>query len=259
MKRTLTLLIFFLSSLFATACMNTFQFKVFPVGVLGDQIVSVDVILKRTSQIEGCNWLALDCPDADEFKGMWIMQTYIGIYDREQQLQKLTPVDTLHSFQEYTEVLSEGYEHAYQQIVNKHPEIERFEPLSLTNCDHVKDCGYYSVRYDSLSGKDFLVMGQKIYPLPIVQDSAYYGFGNSYYYRGNTLAQSIGSVRVFRNSSMTLVLAHLQTGQNYNSMRADQSSPPPPPPVLTFDKKHKAIYNEPLLHHGFGFDVFAIK
>ena len=73
----ITLILIF-NAISSFACLNTYQFKIFPVGVYNDTILTVDVQIRRTSQDEGNRWLELGLDSLDESSEMWIINAFIS-------------------------------------------------------------------------------------------------------------------------------------------------------------------------------------
>ena len=92
-KQLCIIIILIFQTTFSFACLNTYQFKIFPVGVSQDKIITVDVQIRRTSQVEGNRWLKLGLEKADEWSEMWILYSYVSAYDKNQKLLSLTPLD----------------------------------------------------------------------------------------------------------------------------------------------------------------------
>lgn len=258
---------------FSFACLNTYQFKIFPVGVSQDKIVTVDVQIRRTSQVEGNRWLKLGLEKADEWGEMWILYSYISTYDKKQKLISLTSLDTTYSIgKTYADTLYKTYQRGLKKITTEFSDIEYFKPEYISFCDFQQKCNLVKIQSDTVSNKDYVVYEGKRYETNIISDSSYYAFGNSPYHPDNIEGLFVNSIRVYKTKTMTLLLTHLATGHEI-SMGWITSDPKKAgktedgeitlakehKPNFTFTDIKKSTYEEPLLHHGYGFDIFVIK
>jgi len=271
-KIIVTILIIISSWTSVFGCLNTYQFKIFPVGVYEDNIISVDVKIRRTSLYEGNRFLDLKIEDPDKHELIWILYTYIATYDKNQKIQSLVPFDTVYEIGDnYVDTLLTAYYRGYKLITESFSAIELFSPDYISFCDFQKECNLISVNYDTIRKQDYLVYKRKKYPITIVSDTSYYAYRRAYH-SGNTDGFYISSVRLYKSSKITIVLAHLETGQeismrwntddsNKNSEEKDDPFivPKEHKPDIAFKDIDKAVFQEPLLHHGYGFDIFIVQ
>lgn len=273
MKQFYILFILTLQTTLSFACLNTYQFKIFPVGVSQDKIVTVDVQIRRTSQVEGNRRLKLGFERAEEWGRMWILYSYISTYDKKQKLISLTPLDTIFSVgKTYADTLDKAFQRGLKKIATAFTDIEYFKPEYISFCDFQQECNLVKIQSDTLSNGDYLVYEGKKYQALIVQDTSYYGFGRSPYHPETIAALYINSIRRYKTKTITLLITHLATGHEI-SMGWITSDPKKAgktedgevylaeehKPNLTFTDIKKTTYEEPLLHHGYGFDIFIIK
>lgn len=272
-KQIYILILLIFQTTFSFACLNTYQFKIFPVGVSQDKIITVDVQIRRTSQVEGNRWLKLGLEKTDEWSEMWILYSYVSTYDKNQKLISLTPLDTTYSIgKHYTDTLDKAYQNGLKIIAKEFTDLEYFKPEYISFCDFQQKCNIVKIQSDTLSNKDFVVYEGKKYQTDIVRDTSYYGFCRSPYHPETITGLNINSVRIYKTKTMTLLITHLATGHEI-SMGWITSDPKKAgktedgeislakeyKPNLTFTDIKKSTYEEPLLHHGYGFDIFIIK
>lgn len=253
--------------------MNAYQFKIFPVGVSQDKIVTVDVQIRRTSQDEGNRWLKLGLEKTEIWVEMWILYSYISTYDKNQKLISSTPLDTTFSIgKTYADTLDKTYQRGLKRIATGFSDIEYFKPEYISFCDFQQECNLVKIQSDTTSNKDYVVYEGKKYQIVIVQDTSYYGFGRSPYHPKTITGLYINSIRIYKTKTITLLISHLATGHEI-SMGWITSDPEKAAkiedveillamehkPNLTFTDIKKSTYEEPLLHHGYGFDIFIIK
>ncbi len=172
----------------------------------------------------------------------------------------------------YTDTLQKIYKTGFEFIVKKYPAIELFTTEYISFCDMQRKCNLVRMIYDSIAGQDYLIYKNKKYPIDIVKDTSYYAFGENPYFADNASGLHIGSVRIYKSGTMKIVMVHLATGHEM-AMGWITSDPNKKPQVegetIILAKEHKprfafkdikkGVYEEPLLHHGYGFDIFVIE
>ena len=272
-KRLYLCIILTLQATFSFACLNTYQLKIFPVGVSQNKIITVDIQIRRTSQVEGNRLLKLELEKTDEWGEMWTLYSYVAKYDKNQKLISLTPLDTTFSIgNTYADTLYKTYQRGLKMIATEFTDLEYFKPDYISFCDFQHKCDIVKIQSDTLSNKDFVVYEGKKYQTDIVRDTSYYAFGRSPYHPETITGLYINSVRIYKTKTLTLLITHLATGHEI-SMAWITSDPKKAgkikdgeialakeyKPNLTFTDIKQSTYEEPLLHHGYGFDIFIIK
>ena len=272
-------------------CANAYIFKVFPVGIINDTIISIDVQIHRSDNfyILDDNGLPIEEEDGYLF---WILRTYISKYDKQQQLFSSEMVDSVRFAKyEYKQELEKSYQLAFHKIDKQN--------LALFNCEYISFCGYqHSCELVALNEGKIVYRNQE-YSLPIldVKNKYYFGFDQFYFpdyssydedddylaseegieiYNNLINGFAISSVRKFSTQGYELIVSHLQRGHELamNWITHDGNDP-----RLTDDEStenfaiymyeyipkddiqyinHNILYEEPLLHHGYGFDLFII-
>jgi hypothetical protein len=251
--------------------LNAYQFKLFPVGILQDKIITVDVQISRTSQVEGNRWLKLGLEKTDEWSEMWILYSYISTYNKNQILISSTPLDTTYSIgKNYSDNLDRAYQSGLKIIAKEYPDLEYFRPDYISFCDFQHKCNIVKIQSDTISNRDFVIYDGKKYQTDIVRDTSYYGFGRSSYHPETITGLYINSVRIYKTKTLTLLVTHLATGHEMAWITSDPKKAGKTEdgevilarehkPNITFTEIKKSTYEEPLLHHGYGFDIFIIK
>ncbi|MEN8125748.1 MAG: hypothetical protein ABFR32_11535 [Bacteroidota bacterium] len=276
MKQKIILFLLLLYSINGFACMNTYQFKIFPIGVYNDYIVTIDVKIYRTSIYEGnrkydLNFKSKDTLGMDE---MWIIETYHSVYNKNQKLISTTALDIVYSTKsDYTKDLQKTYVTGFEKILMSYKELKLFKPDFLSFCDYKKKCRIIEAKKDTIKDNDIIVYKETNYPVTITQDEKYYGFNNSPYFTKNSLSSySISSTRIYRTNKIEIIIGHFGTGHEL-SMGWITDDPEKKPkdesdivilakehiPEIKFDEIKTSVYKEPLLHHGFGYDIFIIN
>ena len=246
------------------ACLDARQYKIFPVGVINDQIVTIDANLRRTHSRLPQNNENIRTPDV-----MWIIKSYVSVYDKHQNLICRKPIDEIEVFQrKYLSALQSLFNEGMQDIRQEYQDIDYFETEYISFCDFQKNCRLLKVEHDTLNEKDFLVYKSKKHAINFKEYNNYY---NSALFTSNLMAYHLSSVRIFKTKTIELVIGHLETGHEI-SMGWITSDPNKKPkdeydtvilakehtPKIPFDTLETSAYEEPLLHHGYGFDFFVV-
>lgn len=260
-----------LSAIPSFACLNTYQFKVFPVGITNNDIITIDFQIYRTSTEEGKRWLELEIDAEQGDSEMWIIDAYISVYDKRQKLKSNTHFEKTYSIGEsYLELLKKIYSKGYKRILEEYPKLDSFTPEYLSYCDFQKRCHLLEVAYEEKHNKDFLIYNEKQYEVEIIKDTTYFGFDRNRYHSERITEFHISSVRIYKCKDVELVVSHLETGHEIsmgwitsdpevvkeNEMARLSKEYKPP---IEFREIEHSVYEEPLLHHGYGFDVFIMK
>lgn len=252
------------------ACLQTYQFKIFPVGVSKNQIITVDFRIIRTEQGNVNRWFNLGLKDIGQFGTGWVLYGYISTYDQNQKLINLTPFDTSCAIgKNYSDTLDKVFQKGIKLIAGKFTDLEYFKPDYISFCDFQQECKLVSISSDLLLNKDYVVYEGKKYQIDLIKDTSYYGFRKHYKHPNSIIGVSINSIRIYKTNSLTLVITHLADGHEL-SMGWFTSDPKIAKkhnltltkeykPDLVFTDITKTTYEEPLLHHGYGFDLFIVK
>jgi hypothetical protein len=265
----------FFQSISSQACLNTYQFKIFPVGMTSDTIVTVDMQIRRTSQSEGNRWLKLGLDSADEWTEMWMIDGFISKYDKTQHLLSKESIGFTFSLKEsYLDTLQAFYQKGYASIHAMYPALKLFNPVYLSYCNFQQSCEYIKLTENALTKKSYFVYQDRSYQLSVLEDTSYYGFDQSGSSAIHILKYYANSIRVYKLDDVELVISHVATGHEI-SMGWIVSDPKVAEkmeakgetamlvkeykPDIKFADITKSVYEEPLLHHGYGFDLFIVK
>ncbi|MEW6469474.1 MAG: hypothetical protein AB1458_11135 [Bacteroidota bacterium] len=255
----LLLLFFLVVSNVSSACLSAYQFKIFPVGVSDGKLITLDVKIRRTQAIGN------DCPGLEtkgQWQEKWLLFAYISVYTKEQKLLSSSVRDSaVSACTGYLDSLKKIYSRCYGLILKEHPALDLFTPGYISFCDYQKKCDLVALSHDTLSDMDYLFYQSKFYPLSVIKDTSYYGFNKNYYYTGTSVGMYVSSVRLYTSKTMTLVIAHLGTGHEIGLREEDGQLPAAKEyqPKLEFKDIKLAVYTEPIMHHGYGFDIFIVK
>ena len=260
------ILLFFVTALtFSSSnfCLNTYQFKLFPVGMVNDQIVAIDAQISRTERFH----------EKQGFEEIsWHINTYVAIYDKKQRLISKTKIEyKLVDHNEYKEELQLLYTKGLSFIQKKYPNLNYFKPKEISFCEFQNKCKWVESRYDAKNDANYLSYKNQEYPITIFNDSNYYGFQESAFFSNRISGYAVSSVRVFTLGDLELIVAHLENGHElsmgwitHNPKKRSKNSnevliyKQEYTPNIEFSNINTAIYEEPLLHHGYGVDLFLI-
>ena len=256
------------------ACLNAYQFKVFPVGVYRGQIVSVDVEVIRTSVFQGNIHYGLHYEVKEKVQVLWILRAYRSVYDKNQKLISSVPLDTIFTIQkDYTNDLQQLYSKGFDRIKSEFPDIELFRPYRLTFCGYRQKCRELRVKNDSLNNVDIIEYQGVEYPVKFIRGENYYNLGYSSVSGEDFLTHYyISSYRIYKANNMELIVTHFGTGHEISmgwiTDNPDKKSKDEGDiviyakeyvPDIPFKDIKTVVYKEPLLHHGYGFDVFVVR
>ncbi len=274
-KTILVILILIFNVITSFACLNTYQFKIFPVGVYNDTILTIDVQIRRTSQVEGNRWLELGLDSIDEWSEMWIMNAFVSKYDQNQKLFEKEDIGMTYSIgKNYLDSLQMIYLKGFDKLKSQYSELKLFKPTYISFCDFQQSCELIKLLNDSTVDKDYLIYAEKKYPIDVIRDTSYYAFGKSVYHPENILGLYANSIRIYQIDDFELIISHLATGHEIGMgwitsdpeiFKEKQAKEEPVSlsnehkPKFDFIDIRQSVYEEPLLHHGYGFDIFIIK
>ena len=274
-NKILIILILVFNANFSFACLNTYQFKMFPVGIYNDTILTVDVQIKRTSQVEGDRRLKLGLDSIDEWSEMWIINAFISKYDKNQRIFEKERIGATYSIgKNYLDSLQMIYLKGFDKLSNKYSELEIFKPTYISFCDFQQKCELIKLSNDNIYDMDYLIYSEKKYPIDIIRDTSYYAFGKSVYHPDDISGLYINSIRIYTVDDFQLIITHLATGHEIGMgwitsdtevYKENQAKEEPislakeRKPEIDFNEIRLSVFEEPLLHHGYGFDIFIIK
>ena len=256
------------------ACLNTYQFKIFPIGMLADTIVTIDVQIQRTSQAEGNRWLDLRLDSADEWTEMWIVNAFISKYDKNQNcLSKEFIAETYSLDSTYLDSLKMIYHKGYNNVLSQYPAIRIFRSEYISYCVFQHSCNLVKLSNNAATKTDYITYQTKMYPIKALRDTAYYALNKSDHI-SDLLSLYVNSIRIYKLDNFELVISHLTTGHEISmgwftsdpkvAKKREANDEPvilsqEYKPEIAFTDLYNAVYEEPLLHHAFGVDLFILK
>lgn len=239
----------------AMACLNTYQYKIFPIGTLEGKIISIDFQIKRSEDSSPSRHVNLGFRKPPQEKQIWRLRSYISTYDKSQKLLSNLAFELGQvKGEDYTQKLNELYQSAINQSIKDYPKMVLFNPQSISFCNFNKHCDLVSIENDADKEKDFVIYNKKAYEINILKDSSYIGFNNSLYYANNSSSFYLSSTRTYINKTGRMLVCHYETGTNLSFYEDEKHSFVPD---FEFVDLRHASYQEPVLHHAFGYDIIV--
>lgn len=266
MRKLLLILIFLIkiSSLFA--CLSASQNRLFPLGQTSKGLCVVETHLFRTEYYDN------NKVEFDELKPAWGGISYFKIYNNDYAEVYAEIIDTIWLFEEYRyDSIIENVFKKGLKIANTYPDFIIAKPVSIIFCDYQEKCSEAVLSFNTLKNNINIKLSNNTkYDLKIIFDTASIASNVTNYYLGFDDAELsakslkgslyINSVRQFQIGEKTLSIVHIGIGQ----MPTDAIGKPDPQrkaynATFAFSDINKSVYQEPVLHHGHGFDFFIWK
>lgn len=244
-------------------------------GHLDGEIIGVSAYVQRTSCFDASRRfpdINVDSVRSLEMEPFFVINLAITKHSRNQKLLQQYSLDTLKvPGENYGTALQVRFNQYYKQIVKDFPEIELFSPEYISFCGYQTSCEQLALVFDSLQQQSFFQTGKKRYALPALSDSQQL-FTFSPYYDEYGRGMTISSVRIYKSKTLKLTIGHLETGHELgmgmithdpkktkNEEGFELIFYKEEKPDFPFSNIETAAYQEPLLHHGFGYDLFVVN
>lgn len=241
-------------------CSSTTQHKSFPVGLSDNIFFSIDFVIKRADYFEENN--------ESKHKIKWILRSFISEYNLNAKLIAKKEFEVKDIFSSnYSSLLKEMYLKGFNNLKQK--KLEYFETDYISFCNYQKKCKKLSFVHDTITKKDFFIYKDKKVEMDLEPFIPYEEKPlNSY----NLIAYYISSIRIFKSNKIELIVPHLESGHeismgwitnNPNKKKKDEHDVviylKEEKPEFNFSDIVNSTYQEPLLHHGYGFDFLMIN
>lgn len=242
------------------ACYEAELYKIYPICESEGNILAIDMHIQRNNagfynkneRIEG-NLINENSHDIEEFANYdleWIIRTYITRYDKFQNKIESIPLDSARFYTEkegkIIDKLKLLYERGINHIISNNKNIELFTPVGISFGEHSQNCKNLISKDNSFIKEDDLahiILTLKDRPeklFPHIEESQKF-----------QLLKAFNSISKYICSTFELININIQVGQTFGDEEIPQIS-------LVKDIKF-AIYEEPIIYHGNGYDVFFIK
>ena len=249
MKYLLFIMFLFLFH-FSEACEWASQCRIFPIGVLGNNICVLETHLIRTARV--CDRKIENCL-------FWKGEYYVRIYSKSNDLVKTISKDT---FQVKYDLTLEQLKKIYKKeiIKAKKSNVIFFKPQIIKYGETDKNFYLSQLYFDSIKNDLFILYNNKQYLVHLLKDTNsiakkyLLGIGANYSEEhGYNL--SIGSQRVFKAKNGKLLVVHLMF-KGQMDMPDDTDSSAEVKLETKFNNIKNTIFTEPDGWHSNGFDFF---
>lgn len=247
-------------SIKAKACYQAELYKIYPIGICNDTIVSVDMhilrynagFFKEEERITG-NIIDEGFRDNERFVNEeleWIIRTYISRYDKSQNLIESIPLDSARFYTENNgsiiNKLKILYDRGFDEIILNATGIELFKPIGVQFCDYSDECKNLISDHSSIIKEKDLD-----YLIEILKNRPASKFPNIQEAQKFLLLGALSSVRKYTSNFLDLFIINLQIGQIYGNESIPQ--------ISLGENIKSAVYEEPLFYHGNGSDIFYLR
>lgn len=241
----------------ANACLSASQNRLFPLGKTSRGLAFVETRLIRTEYPQEDDSFLLMEP-------AWFGYSYYKIYDKNHTVIYSIAIDTIALFREehYDSIIGLTVKKG-MLLAQQEPGFLLAKPLSITFCNYRDSCDKTTLIIDILKNQIEILLDndKNTYPIKPLFDitsiasnllSSYQG-GKSEKILVKEFANRLGinSIRKYELGTEQLTIIHLGVGNNLFSTDEEND------PIKLQDEvlKHE-VFQEPVLHHGKGFDFF---
>lgn len=259
MRAVIVIFLMFISCFQLKACLEAFQFKIFPVGYYEGSIYSLDVQVKRTSEDLANRDYVTGIENPNSLSPVYVLTCYLSEYDKNQQLvstqlyHTAVIVDTF-----YAESLSKIYDKAKQSFYIKHPKMKKFKHKSHSFCDFNQVCKKVGLTAQTEGRRDSIMYKNKKHSLKVLEEENYFKL------IGDTPNQmgvlGIGTINTYKARGLKLMVIHLVSADQitYKVLYPDVISENRNKEYASI-KANSSVFEEPFLEHAYGVDFFMIK
>ena len=250
--RTLLLISFFVILNYKShACLSAHQNRVFPLGMIDQKILVFETHLHRGEFGNA------------EFEAWWRGITYLNTYNQKNQLLESKIIDTLKfKHTDYEASIQPSFLKILQQVKKLKGFIEA-KPVSIYFYDYSDKNKNFEIIYDTVKISATLKLENKNYPINVLNDTnsiareflEYYTQFESKYIP----VVYINSIRKFKAGDKTFCIVHMGNGHTFENADGTYDVPKPYAARFSFNKIETSVFDEPVLHHGHGFDFVILE
>ena len=262
MRQTLFLLTLLLATNSLLACLSASQNRLFPLGQTTKGLCVVETQLGRSEYRE----------KGKEVSGLipaWRGISFFKIYDQNYKEIFSTVLDTIGLFkqQHYDSIISKTFMKGLA-LAKTYPDFVAATPTAITFCDYQESCSGAGLLIDTINNKVRIELPNKNrYDLKVLFDSTSIATNLLNYfsaYNDNKLSAKefsgdlfINSVRQFQIGNKKLTVVHIGSGQTFNLVSGGTYPPGDEYQAkFAFTDINNSVFEEPVLHHGNGFDFY---
>lgn len=257
------------------ACFYASQHKIFPVGTKGNSVYTIDYKLVRTENIRVKSRFNINVPESPEKKmeAIWLIYGTLVEYDLHQNKLNETPLDTTWQVgMEYKDSLESSYSRILSYVKTTFPDLDYFDIDYLSYCDYQLECSKVSVSYDTVTETNYIHYKKKKYEVSVFKDTTLINENINPFFQSQIDHMRINSVRIYKNKSIELVMLFMASGDYIYEYTTDKKLAGTTnedgtnyilsqehKPDFEFNSIEKGTYPEPVMHHGFGLDLFIVR
>lgn len=252
------LLVFFVLFSFSKtyACLEAFQFKIFPIGYLSGNIYTMDVQIIRTSEDLANRDYDTRIENPSSLSPVFVLNCYLSVYDNNQKListqlnHTAVIVDSI-----YADTLSKIYDKTKQSLSRQYPKMKKFKHHSYSFCEFNRECEKFRLTSQIEGKRDALVYKNKKYSLEVLEDENYFKLiGDTRHQMG---ILGIGTINAYKARGLKLIIVHfVSADQITEEAMFPETTSDSPSMDFIFTNTHNPVFKEPLLDHAYGVDVF---
>jgi hypothetical protein len=262
MKNLFTAVILILFSINTFACLSAYQFKTYPVGIVGDTIVSIDFKIHRSEYKSGVSRGKVLHDTTKSFRDeYYTIIPFKVYYTLKQEVISMDTLDTIYvPTRDYRDSIQKVYLFELEELLFTEPNLELFNANHLSFCQYYSKCSIVSIKTDSITLETSVTYKNKEYNIPVLKDSSYYGF-NTEHITSTENVYNINSIRVYSTPNIEIVMLHLSpfydtrepADSSLKDKKREEIYPSKPYTCIA-----EATYFERLIHHGHTYDIFFV-
>lgn len=261
-KKIVFLIIFGLISIETFACMCASAQRKYLLGQIGDTLYFFESDLYRS------DYKNPRSEESSEPQGYWYGDLYLRGYNTQNKkvIENSIGSITINPQDNYINKIQAKYKVVLDKLrANKSFQIAI--PNEISFCDFQTKCSLANLYFDTLNQKWGFESNLKKHEIDQLKDSTHFMFDILFYKKYDFKALLnrffINSMRTYQIVNQNIILIHLATGSKESNgdvlIQITNAKEHQPECFGTFLNINDAIFEEPTLMHGKGFDVFYIK
>ena len=257
-KKSLFLLTLALFSLDSFACMCASAQRKYLLGRQNDTIFFFETDLYRSDYKNPRN------DDPTDPQGYWYGDFYLRGYNSKNEKISESPVGsiTINPQDSYIQKIQAKYKKTLDKLKFNKSFLQTI-PKDISFCDFQTQCNTAKLYFDTLNQKWGIEHEAKRYEINQLKDSTHFMFDILFYKKYDFKALLnrffMNSIRTYQLGTQKIMLLHLATGSKESNgdglIQITNAKEHQPECLGAFLKLEDAIYEEPTLLHGKGFDI----
>ncbi len=210
--RNVLVLVVLLSFSNTYACLEAFQFKIFPIGYYQSSIYTMDIQVKRTSEDLANRDYDTRIENPSSSSPVFVLNCYLSVYDNNQKListqlnHTAVIVDSI-----YADTLSIIYDKTKQSLSRQYPKMKKFKHHSYSFCEFNRECEKFILTSQIEGKRDAIVYKNKKYSLEVLEDENYFELIGDTRHQMGTLG--IGTTNIYKAPGLKIIVTHLVSAE----------------------------------------------